>query len=165
MRDLLILVIWPKTSAEAAKTRKRKKILFTSCGRNQSHIIIIRKWNIWRASTTQISSMISICEQKFVQYGAITFAIDCNGLSLLSFEENYPIMPLDQNTHQTMTRFGCVGFLMYACGFLCPKCENFACLHTRQGQNVLHVKRYFFMPKSASSVRRLQAHFPPFVRR
>ena len=48
-------------------------------------------------------------------------------------------MPLNQNPHQTLTRFGCVGFSMYAC-----KCDNFACLHTQQDQNELHLKRLFF---------------------
>ena len=42
---------------------------------------------------------------------------------------------------RTVTRFGCVGFSMYAC-VLCPKCDNFACLHTRHGQNERHLKRY-----------------------
>ena len=37
--------------------------------------------------------------------------------------------------------------LVFQCmrtGFLCPKCDNFACLHTRQDQNELHLKRWFF---------------------
>ena len=59
-------------------------------------------------------------------------------------------MPLDQNPHQTVTRFGCVGFSMYACGFLCPKCDSFASLYTRQDQNELHLKIRFFLSKSAS---------------
>ena len=68
-------------------------------------------------------------------------------------------MPLDQNPHQSGTRFGCVRFSMYACGgFLCPKCDSFACLHIRERQNGLHLKRWFFLPKSASSVSRSQAH-------
>ena len=29
-------------------------------------------------------------------------------------------------------------------GFLCPKCDNFACLQTRQKQSDLHLKRWFF---------------------
>ena len=37
-------------------------------------------------------------------------------LSLLS-KTNGPIMPLDQNPHQTVTHLGWVGFSMYACGF------------------------------------------------
>ena len=57
-------------------------------------------------------------------------------------KKNGLIMPLDQNPHQTVTRFGCVGFSMYAgVGFLCPKCDNFACLRTRQDQNEIHLKR------------------------
>ena len=31
--------------------------------------------------------------------------------------------------------------------FLCPKRDNFACLHTRQDQNELHLKRWFFFAK------------------
>ena len=32
-------------------------------------------------------------------------------------------------------------------GFLCPKCDNFICLHTRQDQNELHMKRWIFFAK------------------
>ena len=32
-----------------------------------------------------------------------------------------PIMPLDQNLHQTVTGFECVAFSLYACGFSVPK--------------------------------------------
>ena len=38
-------------------------------------------------------------------------------------------MPLDQNPHQTVTRFVCVGFSMYACGFSVPQMRQF-CLFT-----------------------------------
>ena len=34
--------------------------------------------------------LFNFCEQKFVQHGPITIAIDCNGLSLLIFEEKWP---------------------------------------------------------------------------
>ena len=50
-------------------------------------------------------------------------------------------MFLDKNPHQTVTRFGCVGFSMCSCGFLSLKCDNFACLHTCQDQYELHMKR------------------------
>ena len=79
--------------------------------------------------------LLNFCEQNFVQHGPITIAIDYNGLSWLIFEEKWP---------------------NYASGpksdFLCLKCDNFACLHTRHDQNELHLKRRFFLPKSASSV-------------
>ena len=35
-------------------------------------------------------------------------------------------MPLDQNLHQTVTRFGCVGFSMYACEFPVPQMRQFS---------------------------------------
>ena len=40
-----------------------------------------------------------------------------------------PIMPLNQNVHQTVTRFVCVGFSMYACRFSVPQIGQF-CLFT-----------------------------------
>ena len=43
-----------------------------------------------------------------------------------------------------------LGTLAFQCmreGFLCPKCNNFACLHSRQDQNELHLKRWFFCAK------------------
>ena len=38
-------------------------------------------------------------------------------------------MPLDQNPHQKVTRFGCVSFSMYACEFSVPQMLRF-CLFT-----------------------------------
>ena len=35
-------------------------------------------------------NVFNFCEQKFVQHGPITIAIDCNGLSFLIFEEKWP---------------------------------------------------------------------------
>ena len=39
---------------------------------------------------------------------------------------------------------GASAFKCMCVGFLCPKCDNFTCLHTRQDQNRLHLKRWFF---------------------
>ena len=52
-----------------------------------------------------------------------------NGLFLLIFEEKWTNMALDQNPHQTVTHFGCVGFSMYACGFSAPQRRQI-CLFT-----------------------------------
>ena len=60
-----------------------------------------------------------------------------NIMMMLIFEEKWA------NPHQTVTCPGCVGFSMYAWGFSVPKCDNFDCLHTRQYQNGLHLKRWF----------------------
>ena len=37
-----------------------------------------------------VANIFNFCEQKFVQHGLITIAIDCNDLSLLIFEEKWP---------------------------------------------------------------------------
>ena len=74
-------------------------------------------------------------------------------------KKNSPIMPLDQNPHQTVTRFGCVGFSMYACWFYMPQMRQF-CLFTYPPRSkwASSEKMIFFLPKSASSVSRSQAH-------
>ena len=78
----------------------------------------------------------TICEQKFVQHGPITIAIYCSGLSFLIFEEKWP-------NYASGPKFS-------------PNSESFSvrrlfnvCLHTRQGQNELHLKRSFFLPKKS----------------
>ena len=63
--------------------------------------------------------LFNFCEQKFVQQGTITIAIDYKDLSLLIFEEKWPNYASE--LHQTVTRFGCVGFSMYACGLSVPQ--------------------------------------------
>ena len=79
--------------------------------------------------------LFSFCEQKFVQHGPVPGPWPIPLTSPCTFwKKNGPIIPLDQNPHQTVIRFGCVGCLR-------PKCDNFVCLHTRQDQNELHLKR------------------------
>ena len=58
-------------------------------------------------------------------------------------------MPLDQNLHQTVTRFGCVGFSMYACGFSVPQMRQF-CMHSyppRPKWPLSEKMIFFFLPK------------------
>ena len=43
-------------------------------------------------------------------------------------KKNGPIMPLDQNPHQTVTRFGCDGFSMFACWVSVPQMRQFCLL-------------------------------------
>ena len=57
-------------------------------------------------------------------------------------KKNGPIMPLDC-TKQWIV-LGASAFQSMRAGFLCPKYDNFACLHTRQDQNELYLKKYFF---------------------
>ena len=54
-------------------------------------------------------------------------------------------------------RFRCFGFSMYACGFPAPQMRKFCLFTTRQEQNELHLKRwFFFLTKSKKSIFRSQ---------
>ena len=90
------------------------------------------------------------CEQKFVKHSPIT-------------KKNYPIMPLDRNPHKTVTRFGCVGFSLYACKFSVLLMRQF-CLFTYPPRSkwASSEKMIFFLPKSAFSVSR---SFPALFKR
>ena len=68
-------------------------------------------------------------------------------------------MLLDQIPHQTVTRFGCVGFSVYACGFSVTQMRQF-CLFTypQRSKWASCERMIFFLPKSSSSVSRSQAH-------
>ena len=60
----------------------------------------------------------SFYKQKFIQHGPIT-AIDCSEEKFS--QKNCPIIHLDQNPHETVTRFGCVGFSIYANAYIPAK--------------------------------------------
>ena len=53
-------------------------------------------------------------------------------------------MPLDQNPHQTVTRFECFGFSLYACGFSVPQMLQFCLFTYPQDQNELHLSKFLF---------------------
>ena len=92
--------------------------------------------------------LFNFCEQKFVQHDPITIAIDCNGLSLLIFRRKMAQLCLWSKirTKQWLV-LGGSAFQCMRAGFLWSKCNNFVCLHTRQDQNELHLKRCFFFAK------------------
>ena len=93
-------------------------------------------WHVAPSCWNQLFPISSnFCEQKFVQYGLITIAIDCNGLSLFVFEEKLAQLWLwtKIRTKQWLV-FGASAFQCMSAGVLCPKCYNFSCLHTRQNQ-------------------------------
>ena len=77
------------------------------------------------------------------------------GLSLLIFDEKWLNYASGRKSAPNINSFWVPRvFQCIAVGFLCSKCDNFACLHnTRQNQNEVHLKRwFFFLPKSSSSV-------------
>ena len=48
---------------------------------------------------------------------------------------------MHRRTQNESLVLGASTFQYMHAGFLCPKCGNFACLHNRQDQNELHLKR------------------------
>ena len=86
-------------------------------------------------------------------------------LTFCSFsKKNDPIMSLGQIPHQTVTRFKCVGFSMYAYGFSVPQNATILLVYMPDKIKMSFIwKDDFFLPKSAYSVSRSQAHL--FVRR
>ena len=69
--------------------------------------------------------LFKFCEQKLVQHGPLTIAIDCNGLSLVIFEEKCHNYASEQNSAPNRDSFW-VPFQCMHAGFLCPKCDNIA---------------------------------------
>ena len=67
-------------------------------------------------------------------------------------KKNVPIIPLDHNPHQTVTRFWCVGFSIYACGFSEPQMQQF-CLFTYLSPRSkwASFEKMFFFTKIGSS--------------
>ena len=67
-------------------------------------------------------------------------------------------MPVDQNPHQTETRFGCVEFSMYAYGFSVPQMRQF-CLFTYLPRSKwASSEKMIFLPNWESFASRSQAH-------
>ena len=94
------------------------------------------------------SSSIFVNFVKFVQHRPITIAIACNGLILAYFQRKMAQICLwtKIRTKQWLV-LGAPAFQCMLAGFLCPKCDNFVCLHSRQDQNEPHLKRRFFFAK------------------
>ena len=97
--------------------------------------------------------LLYLCEQKFVQHGPTTIAIDCNGPSMLIFEEKWPNYACGPKSAPNSDSFW-VRRLFNVCVqvFCAPKCDNFAFLHTRQDQNELHLKRCFCQNRHLLSI-------------
>ena len=72
--------------------------------------------------------LLNFCEEKFIQHSPITFAIDCNGLYLLIFEEKWPNYAFGPKSAPNRD------------SFWVRRLFNFSCLHARQDQNELHLK-------------------------
>ena len=92
--------------------------------------------------------LFNFCKQKFVQQGPLTIVINCDVLSLPIFEEklsNYASGPKS------------VGFSMYACGFSMPQMRHFCFFIYPPSEKLI-----FFLLKSASFAKRIQAYTQPY---
>ena len=91
--------------------------------------------------------LFNLCEQKFVQHGPITIAIDCNGLSMLVFEEKLQNYDSGPKSAPNSDSFRVCRFINFCINVFCTPNATNACL-----------KIWFFLQKSASSVKRSHAH-------
>ena len=96
--------------------------------------------------------LFNFCEQKFVHYGPITIAIDCNGLSLLVFEGKWPNDASVPKSAPNSDLFGCFGFSKYACRFTVPQIRQFCWLTYPPRSKWASSEKMIFFPKSAFSV-------------
>ena len=73
-------------------------------------------------------------------------------------------MPQDHNSHQTVTRFGCVGFSMYACGFSVPQMRQFCLfINTPRSQCVSSEKIKIFFAKISIFCKSIAGPLPSIV--
>ena len=68
-------------------------------------------------------------------------------------------------TKQWLVILGASAFQCMRAGFLCPKSFNFACLHTRQDQNELHLKRWFSFFNITMIFKVMSQYFPALFKR
>ena len=93
--------------------------------------------------------LFNICEQKFFQHGPITIAIACNDFPLLIFELLLQLCLWTKMRTKHWLVLGASALQYMHVGILCRKCDNFACLHTRQNRIISFIwKDSFFLPKS-----------------
>ena len=100
----------------------------------------------------------NFCEQKFVQYGPVTIAIDCNGLSLLIFEEKRVHLCLWSKIRTNLWLvLGASAFQYMRAGFLWNATILLVYIPAKIKMSFIW-NDDFFLTKSASSVSRSQAH-------
>ena len=111
--------------------------------------------------------LFNFCEQKFVQQGLIMIAIDCYSFSLLIFEEKWLDYVSGSKSASNNKSFWvhrlfnvCVGV------FFAPNAIIlFVYIPAKIKISFIWKDDFFFLPKSASSVSRSQAHFLALFKR
>ena len=94
-----------------------------------------------------------VFEQKFVHHGPITIAIDCNGLSLLIFEENWPNYDSGPKSIPNSDSFWVRRLFNVCVRVLCAPNATILFVYIPAQIKMSFIwKDEFFLPKSASSV-------------
>ena len=110
--------------------------------------------------------LFNFCEQKFIQHGSITIAINSNGLSLLIFEEKWPNYISGSKSAPNSDLFWvCRLFNVCVRVFCAPNATILLVYISAKINRGLLWKDdfFFFLPKSVSSVSRSQAQLAKHI--
>ena len=130
---------WPNDLSSAADNA-----IFTNRAQNiECNFGCVARSNVLLKPNVANILLFNFCEQKFVQHDSKTIAIDCGGLSLFIFEEKWPNYACGLKSAPNSDSFR-VRRLFNVCMrvFCSLKCDNIACLHTRQDQNFFCQNRH-----------------------
>ena len=101
----------------------------------------------------------SFCEQKFVQQGPITIAIDCNVLSLLIFEEKLPNYASRPKSAPNSDSFWVRRLFNVCVQVFCAPNATILLVYIPPNIKMSFIWKFdYFLPKSVSSVSQSQPH-------
>ena len=108
----------------------------------------------------------NFCEQEFVQHGPITIAIDCNGLYLLILKEKWPNYASGLKSASNSDLFWVRRLFNVCVRIFCASNMKILLVYIPPRSKWTSSENMsFFLPKSASSVSRLQAQLAALFKR
>ena len=107
--------------------------------------------------------LFNLCEQKFVQHGPITIAIDCNGLSLLISEDEWPNYASGAKFAPNSDSYWLRRLFNVCVRVFCAPNATILLVYLPGKIKMSFIWKNNFLPKFASSVSRSQALFPSFL--
>ena len=110
--------------------------------------------------------LFNFCERKFIQHVPITIAIDCNGLSLLIFEEKWPNYANGRKFAPNSDLFWVRRLFNVCVRVFCAPNARILLVYipAKIKMSFMWKDDFFFLKKSSSSVSRSQLHFPALFR-
>ena len=103
--------------------------------------------------------LFNLCESKFVQHAPIMIAIDCNGLSLLIFEEKWPNYASGPKSAPNSDSFWVLQVFNECMRVFCAPNATISVLYIPAKIKMSFIWKDDFLPKSTSSISRPQVHF------